>query len=41
MDDLIDRVLGEKKINYFEARKFGWLYLDRFIQMSREERAMK
>lgn len=37
LDDIIKRYLGDKDVNYFEARKFGWLYLDKVIRQTRAE----
>lgn len=32
LDDIIKRHLSDKEVNYVEARKFGWLYLDKVIR---------
>jgi len=39
LDDIIKRFLGDKEINYLEARKFGWLYLDKVIRETQAQEA--
>jgi hypothetical protein len=34
LDDIIKRHFGKEEVNYFEARKFGWLYLDKVLSES-------
>lgn len=38
IDDIVLRFFSDKDVNYFQARKFGWLYLDKFIEQARAKR---
>ncbi len=38
IDDIISRFFADSHVNYFQARKFGWLYLDKFIEQARAKR---